>query len=476
MKEKISVFLFRQDLRLSDNPGLYEAARKGSVMPVYILDEKRAGKFKMGSASRWWLHHSLLGLNNSLDNKLNLYIGDTKSILLKIFQEYEIEGVYWNRCYEPWRIQDDTEIKAFIREKGITCKTFKASLLWEPWEALKNDGTAYKVYTPFYRNCCLKPPLFCSNLPKPENLVCVKDAHNTVVLTDLKLIDGASWFQKLDKQWTVGENAAQKRLATFLENGLEGYSKDRNYPAQPKTSQLSAHLHFGEISPNQIWQDVQEIKGVDEDKDRFLSELGWREFSYHLLYHFPHLPHKNFQEKFDRFPWQDNAVFLEAWQQGKTGYPIVDAGMRELWATGSMHNRVRMIVASFLVKNLKVHWRHGADWFWDCLVDADLANNSASWQWVAGSGADAAPYFRIFNPILQGEKFDPAGIYTKHFIPELALLPTKYLFKPWQAPDLVLKSSHVILGQTYPKPIVDLETSREEALEAYKTMSKDRDW
>jgi len=279
----------------------------------------------------------------------------------------------------------------------------------------------------------------------------------------------------MEQSWDVGEEAAQKKLSEFLDSGLLGYKEKRSYPYKPNVSRLSPYLHFGEISPNQVWYSVQ-TKSLTEyctkDAEHFLSELGWREFSYYLLYHFPELPRKNFQDKFDRFPWQYNDAFLKAWQKGQTGYPFIDAGMRELWQTGYMHNRVRMVVASFLVKNLLLHWHHGEDWFWDCLLDADLANNSASWQWVAGSGVDAAPYFRIFNPVTQGEKFDPDGHYTRHFVPELNKLPNKFLFKPWEASDDILRAAGVILGQTYPRPIVNLQHSRNQAIQAYKSTFK----
>lgn len=273
----------------------------------------------------------------------------------------------------------------------------------------------------------------------------------------------------MKKCWHIGEKAASKKLSNFLEHGLLGYKEGRNQPASKHVSHLSPHLHFGEISPNQVWQEAQKTRSprFATDLNHFLSELGWREFSYNLLFHVPNLPWKNFQKKFDSFPWQYNPKALKAWQRGQTGYPLVDAGMRELWQTGYMHNRVRMVAASFLVKNLLMHWHHGESWFWDCLVDADLANNSASWQWVAGSGADAAPYFRIFNPVTQGEKFDPDGIYTRALVPELGRLPSKYLFSPWKATDTVLKQAGVKLGVTYPKPIVDLAFSRERALDAY---------
>jgi deoxyribodipyrimidine photo-lyase len=476
MTDKRTIFCFRQDLRLSDNPGLLEAAKNGSVMPIYILDDDSAGMFKMGSASRWWLHHSLDSLNNALNNNLNLYVGRSEEILLRIIKENNISAVYWNRCYEPWRVRDDTTIKSSLKNQNIDCHSFNGSLLWEPWEILKKDKTPYKVYTPFYRNGCLQGSSPRVPLAKPDKLKLLKDLSNKNTLENLNLLPNKKWHKKIEPHWHIGEEAAQQKLITFLDNGLLGYKEKRNYPDKSNISKLSPHLHFGEVSPNQVWHSVQ-TQGLASswftDVDCFLSEIGWREFSYHLLYHFPELPQKNFQRKFDKFPWAGNPSHLECWQKGQTGYPIVDAGMRELWQTGFMHNRVRMIVASFLVKNLLIHWHQGEDWFWDCLVDADLANNSASWQWVAGSGADAAPYFRIFNPITQGEKFDGDGAYTRHFVPELAKLPNKYLFKPWEASEHVLRSASVILGETYPKPIINLAYSREEAMRAYRIISAD---
>ena len=468
-----TVFWFRQDLRISDNPGLFEAAKTGSVLPIYILDDESSCAFKIGAASRWWLHHSLNKLNQSLDNKLNLYIGNSKEIILRLIREKKGNAVYWNRCYEPYRIKDDSEIKAQLKAMNIECKSFNGSLLWEPWEITKKDNSSYKVYTPFYRKGCLQANPPRHPLPKPEKLILVKDSNNNI--DDLNLLSGVQWHKKLELQWQIGEDAGQKRLTEFIDYSLLSYKEDRNYPCKEKVSRLSPHLHFGEISPNQAWHCAQTkgtIDGLESDLDNFLSELGWREFSYYLLYHFPELPRKNFQEKFDQFPWQYDTSHLAAWQKGQTGYPIVDAGMRELWQTGYMHNRVRMIVASFLVKNLLLHWHHGEDWFWECLLDADLASNSASWQWVAGSGVDASPYFRIFNPTLQGEKFDPDGTYTRRFVPELAKLPNQYLFKPWKLSDDALKGYDVILGKTYPKPIVNLEHSRDQALQAYNSIKK----
>lgn len=463
------LFWFRNDLRLADNPGLFEAAKKGQVLPIYIMDE-HLSDFKMGSASKWWLHHSLKNLDASLDCKLNVYAGRPMDVLIDLVKKHNITAVYWNRCYEPDRINDDSKIKAYLKSIAVECQSFNGSLLWEPWEVLKGDKTYYKVFTPYYRNGCLKAGMPRTPLPKPAQLSCIKD-KDAITIDALSLIPKIHWYDQMEETWQIGEQSALNRCESFLNEGLLGYKELRNNPAKRNVSRLSPHLHFGEISPNQVWHAalaVGTVRGVENDLDCFLSELGWREFSYYLLYHFPKLPRQNFQPKFDAFPWIQNEGFLKAWQSGQTGYPIVDAGMRQLWQTGYMHNRVRMIVGSFLIKNLKLHWHHGADWFWDCLVDADLASNSASWQWVAGSGADASPYFRIFNPVLQGQKFDADGEYTRCFVPELKDLPSKYLFNPWTAPDHVLRASGVVLDRDYPRPIVDLARSRDEALLAYK--------
>ena len=466
---------FRQDLRISDNPALLSAIENGVVMPIYIFEDQVGEDRKIGSASKWWLHHSLNSLNKSLANKLNFYCGDAKKILENLVEEFDITGIFWNRCYEPLRIQKDGEIKAFFKQKNIVVKSFNASLLWEPHDVLKSDQTPYKVFTPYYRKGCLQKTPPRKPLPKAENFSIFHDKNNKIKLENLQLLPTIKWDQEMQKYWQIGEDFADKKMQNFVKNNLQNYKDGRNFPSQNNVSRLSPHLHFGEISPHQIWhfalENYQEKKG-ELNLDHFLSELGWREFSYYLLFHFPHLPTKNFQPRFDNFVWQKNQKFLKAWQKGQTGYPIVDAGMRELWQTGQMHNRVRMIVGSFLVKNLLLDWRHGEKWFWDCLVDADLASNSASWQWVAGSGADAAPYFRIFNPVLQGEKFDPDGEYTRKFVPELKNLPAKFLYKPWEAPAEILAKSGVKLGENYPQPIVKIEESRELALKAFKALPK----
>ena len=469
-KNKLSIFWFRQDLRLADNPGLSEAISKGIVLPIYIYDDINSNEYEMGSASKWWLHNSLEKLNDSLNNKLSVYKGDALKILESLTKSYDVESISWNRCYEPWRIKRDKNIKSEIEKKGIEVNTFNGSLLWEPFNILKTDGTPYRVFSPYYRKGCLNaaPPRI--PLKSPEISSLFKDEYNELTIEDLSLIPKVHWFDEMEKLWKPGEVGAQEKLYDFLDDGLFGYKEGRNFPSQKNVSQLSPHIHLGEISPNQVWyaaKQKEDETGIEKDLAHFLSELGWREFSYNLLYHFPTLPRENLQKKFDNFPWQENTDFSDKWKKGHTGYPIVDAGMRELWQTGYMHNRVRMIVGSFLVKNLLLHWHEGEKWFWDCLIDADLASNSASWQWVAGSGADAAPYFRIFNPISQGIKFDPEGEYTKKFLPELRDLPIKYLYSPWEAPADVLEQANIKLGENYPKPIVDLKESREKALDAF---------
>jgi deoxyribodipyrimidine photo-lyase len=471
MNHPTVIHWFRQDLRLSDNPAFYHASQQGIILPIYILDDENAAKHKMGEASRFWLHYSLASLNQSLDQKLSLSQGDPLATLLSLSDRYDIKDIFWNRCYEPWRIKRDKHIKEQLENKGINVHSYNGSLLWEPWNIKKGDGTPYKVFTPFYRKGCLKFSVPREPLPKPESIQLYRDVHHSLMIDELSLLPAIRWDRKMEPYWHIGETGAHQRLSEFLEEGIENYKEGRNLPAKPYVSRLSPYLHFGELSPNQVWYAAQ-MQGDDINVVHFCRELGWREFSYSLLYFNPDLPKKNLQAKFDRFPWNEDEEKLKAWQRGKTGIPMVDAGMRELWQTGYIHNRARMIVGSFLVKNLLLHWHHGERWFWDCLVDADLANNSASWQWVAGCGADAAPYFRIFNPITQGQKFDPEGEYIRRFLPELNTLPNKYLFNPWEAPDNILKNANVVLGQDYPKPIVDLKLSRQKALDAFGSLKQ----
>ena len=476
----VTVHWFRQDLRLADNPALFAAAARGQVLPLFILDDHNAGDWSAGRASRWWLHHSLKQLDQSLHGHLLVRSGDARVVLDEVVRKYKASAVYWNRCYEPWRIQRDTQIKQDLEEAGITAKSFNGALLWEPWSVLKKDGTPYKVFTPYYRKGCLsaEPPRKPFPVPPQLDLLATRarsgvDSLGLLPKRGMVGQPAIRWDKRLAEHRSkhglgIGEAAAAARLQGFLDDALAGYQVGRDFPARSHCSQLSAHLHFGEISPNQVW--YAPFTEVDDDLDCFHSELGWREFSNYLLYHFPALPDDNFQPKFDPFPWQDDLAIRKRWQQGMTGIPMVDAGMRELLQTGFMHNRVRMITGSFLVKNLRQHWRHGERWFWDCLVDADLASNAASWQWVAGSGADAAPYFRIFNPVTQGKRFDPDGEYIRHYVPELTRLPNRWLFAPWEAPEQVLHEAGINLGEDYPLPVVDLRQSREQALSAWKML------
>lgn len=465
MTSKTCILWFRQDLRLQDNPALKAAVDAGySIVPVYILDDENADAWKLGGASRWWLHNSLNSLNENLDGNFVFRSGKADDVLPALVKEIGADAVYWNRCYEPWRIDRDKGIKSALKDDGTEVETFNGSLLWEPWQVLKQDETPYKVFTPYYRKGCLKTtPREPMGTPKDISFA----THNVSKgsLDDLNLMPDIEWYKDMDDFWDVSEKGAHDRLNTFLEDGLQTYKENRNRPDFENVSRLSPYLHHGEISPHQVWHIARAYAHTnsipESDIDCFCSELGWREFSYYLLYHFPKITWENFQEKYNAFPWiAQESNDLERWRRGQTGIPIVDAGMRQLWQTGWMHNRVRMVVASLLVKNMLVHWHRGEEWFWDTLVDADLASNSASWQWVAGSGADAAPYFRIFNPVTQGEKFDPNGDYIRKYVPELESFDTRYIHKPWQSPNP---------PANYPAPIVDLKESRERALEALQS-------
>ncbi len=469
------IYWFRQDLRLQDNPALQAAQATGApIIPLYILDDAAAGDWPLGGASRVWLHHSLQALNASLGRHLVVRKGPAQAVLGQLIAEHGVSGVYWNRCYEPAAKTRDEGIKTWLRGQGLAAHSFNGALLWEPWEVLKDDGTPYQVFTPFYRKGCLQragAPRRPVTTELPVHCYTVPDRGG---VDDLTLLPHIGWDKDVIADWQPGEVGAQARLQEFVDQGLQSYKDGRNLPAKPFVSRLSPHLHWGEISPQTAWhmaQDAALAQGWEQGVDTFHSELGWREFSHSLLYYSPALPTDPIQAKFSQFPWQQpDPVVLQAWQRGQTGYPIVDAGMRELWQTGYMHNRVRMIVASFLVKHLLIHWHEGARWFWDCLFDASLANNSASWQWVAGCGADAAPYFRIFNPITQGEKFDPDGAYICRFVPELAHYPDALIHQPWQAPLLVQKGAGCLIGRDYPAPIIDHTFARNRALAALQSI------
>ena len=381
--------------------------------------------------------------------------------------------VYCSRHYQPWSASLEQTLKDKLTEADVTLKRYPGTLLHEPENVATGGGTPFKVFTPFWRACNRRPEPAAPLSAPPLSASSAKVTSEE--LSDWELTPTApNWAYGWNDLWRPGETGARAALDEFLDHHVPNYGDGRDIPSQPNTSKLSPYLRFGNISPRQVWHAAQSAKIAQphssDSIDKFLSEIGWREFCYHLLYHFPSMPDEAFNPKFNFFPWGDDQDRLKAWQRGQTGYPLVDAGMRELWQTGFMHNRVRMVVASFLTKHLLLSWRAGEAWFWDCLLDADLASNACSWQWVGGSGADASPYFRIFNPIAQGEKFDKAGGYTRRWVPELAGLPDKYLHKPWEAPDNVLSESGVTLGQTYPLPIVDHKTAREEALSAYATL------
>ena len=477
------IFWYRQDLRLADQPGLARAIawateKSAPLILLYVLDDETAGPWRWGGASRWWLHHSLVDLSAAiarLGNRLVLRRGRADQIIRDLVAQTGAGAVCWNRCYEPFAIARDRDLKTDLKNRGVTVETFNAALLNEPWQVKKNDGTWYKVFTPFWKRS-LEIMDVPRPLPTPQSLPPAADVIGDTLESFGLLPTRPDWAGGLLASWRVGEGAAHDRLAHFCQTALKGYHDQRNIPGIPGTSGLSPALHWGEISPRQIWhftQDFMAHQGGCHDKDgeHFLREVGWREFSVNLLYHYPDLPHTPLDNKFSQFPWSDQSPdLIRAWQRGQTGIPIIDAGMRELWQTGWMHNRVRMIVGSFLVKNMLIPWQQGEAWFWDTLVDADLANNAASWQWIAGCGADAAPYFRVFNPILQSQKFDPQGVYIRRYVPEVSRLDDANIHCPWLVPGDKLRRAGIILGQTYPVPIVDLAQSRQRALDAYEKM------
>jgi deoxyribodipyrimidine photo-lyase len=464
---------FRQDLRLSDNPALIHAVNsKRPIVCVYVLDDVTPKEWRWGGASRWWLHKSLEALDAELKRKggsLFLRRGLAESILPKLIEDTAAEMVVWNRCYEPFAIARDTKLKANLTANGIEVQSFNASLLFEPWELKTRTGGSYRVFTPFWRAArALAPPPV--PYPAPPKIDFYEHSIASGDLSDWQLLPSKpDWAGGLRDHWTPGEAGARERLSEFLKH-IGKYSGGRDHPDRDDTSRLSPHLHWGEISPGQVWHAVNNHAAEHGSGDKFLSEIGWREFSYHLLFHNPNLPDQPLRADFAGFPWRASGKQFDAWTKGRTGIPIVDAGMRQLWQTGWMHNRVRMIVASFLIKHLLIDWRRGEKWFWDTLVDADLASNSASWQWVAGCGADAAPFFRIFNPVLQGEKFDSEGDYVRRFVPELSEMPAQHIHKPWAAPTEILKAANVEIDENYPHPIVDLAQGRERALAAFQSL------
>ena len=472
MEEKIGIFWFRQDLRLHDNLAILELIKDcDKIIPLYIFDNNAI----IGSASKWWLYHSLDSLDKSLrlkNSQLFYFNGQPYKILKTISHDHKISNIYWNRLYDKYSIERDSKIKENLKKLNINIKTFPGSLINEPWKIKNKSNSFFKVFTPFWKTCLeenqpiklLSPPSKIETLFIKSSLLASKD--------DFKLFDQkATWINKLALNWVPGEEQALKNFKNFKNKVIENYSDGRDRPDKNYTSKLSPYLHFGEISPERIFEEIKKKKIINnESKKKFLAEIGWREFSYNLLFYYPNIKHEPIQQKFKNFPWKNNSKFLNAWKKGKTGYPIVDAGMRQLYETGWMHNRVRMIVGSFLCKNLLLHWWEGEKWFFDKLVDADLGSNSAGWQWIAGCGADAAPYFRIFNPVTQSLKFDSTGEYVKKFIPELHNIPSNQVHEPWELSAEDQKKFKCLIGKDYPRPIVNLSESRDKALKAFSSL------
>jgi deoxyribodipyrimidine photo-lyase len=473
-----AIVWFRRDLRLTDNPALSAACEQARrVVALYVHAPEEDNEWAPGGASRWWLHHSLEALGGALRSRggeLCLRRGESLATLLAVARETDATQVYWNRLYDPAAVARDTGIKAALRAAGLECESFNAALLHEPWEVRTGQGEPYRVFTPFWRGCAARLDALPRPLPAPASIQSPAPAPPSLPLEALELRPRIRWDAGLHEAWTPGEAGALARIEAFTEDALGRYGEGRNRPDLPETSRLSPHLHFGEIGPRQCLAAVRlaiaDRPAVQASADSFVRELGWREFANHLLHHFPHTPTTPLNRQFEAFPWAPNDAWLEAWQRGRTGYPIVDAGMRELWSTGWMHNRVRMIAASMLTKNLRQPWLAGARWFWDTLVDADLANNTLGWQWTAGCGADAAPYFRIFNPMLQTERFDPGRAYLRRWLPELRRLPDTWIHRPWEAPATVLEEAGVVLDRDYPRPVVDFGESRAAALGAYASI------
>ena len=478
MTRRPALVWFRQDLRLDDNPALAAACRSGApIAPIFVLDDETAGKWRCGAAGRWWLHHSLTALADDLAKycvRLVLRRGRADEIIPLVAAEIGAASVHWNRCYEPAHVARDQRIKTDLRQSGVAAESFNAGSIAEPWSMKTRTGNPYRVFTPFWK--ALRgdhsPP---APQPKPAQIDPFRGEFSGDHLDVWRLLPTSPNWAGGFSDWMPGEAGARARLGSFL-GRVGSYGMDRNRPDLLGTSRLSPHLHWGEIGPRQVWHRILahcHAKELATDSaESFLREIGWREFATHLLFHFPHMPERALRPEFETFPSIPDTNLADCWRRGVTGYPLVDAGMRELWSTGWMHNRVRMVAASFLVKHLLQPWQQGAAWFWDTLVDADLANNSAGWQWVAGSGADAAPYFRIFNPVIQSARFDPNGDYIRRWVPELSRLPAKLIHQPWTADDDARCAAGSDLGGGYPQPIVDHAAARRRALSAFAAIKK----
>jgi len=481
MTNRPTIVWFTRDLRLSDHPALHAAARNGPVVPLFILQDSSASGWPMGGASRWWLAQSLRALADDLaarGSKLILRRGDPASVLHEMAKQTGADAVYWSRAYEPDLIRAQDEAREVLEAQGVTVKRFSGRILFEPEKIATQDGSPYKVFTPFYKGILARGGP-SEPISAPDKLDAPEAWPESDVLDSWGLEPTKpDWAGGFRATWTPGEQGARDRLDWFLREAAPEYDEMRDRPDIDGTSRLSPYLSFGEISPRQVWHAAQARSdagsGAEDGIRSFLSEIVWREFSYHLLFHWPGLPDTSWRPEFREFPWEEDEDALRAWQRGQTGYPIVDAAMRQLYEIGWMHNRARMITASFLIKDLLIPWQRGEAWFWDTLVDADLASNAAGWQWTAGSGADAAPYFRIFNPVRQAERFDPKGDYVRQWVPELAELPAKHIHKPWEAPAEVLQDAGVRLGESYPAPIVNHASARKRALAAYDAVKRAR--
>lgn len=470
-----AIFWFRRDLRLDDNPALHAAMKRAPVIiPVYIHDPEAEGDWAPGGASRWWLHESLTHLSRELEmrgSRLILRRGPSLDVLETLLGETGAEAVFWNRLYEPDLVARDRGVKTALRGMGIHAESHRAGLLCEPWELATGSGEAYRVFTPYWRALRSRTAI-PAPAGEPRALPAPPRWPASRRVAELELVPPrAGWHHKLAAYWQPGEAGGRGRLNHFLAGIMPDYAQGRDFPGIDGVSALSPHLHFGELGPARVWSRVREHLEIDPQAragaEAWLRELGWREFAHHVLFHFPETPDQPLYRRWRHFPWREDYLpQLRAWRRGETGVPIVDAAMRQLWETGWMHNRLRMIVASWLVKNLRVPWQEGARWFWDTLVDADLANNTLGWQWSAGCGADAAPYFRIFNPFTQSRRFDPRGIFLRRWLPELAELPDRHIHAPHDAPAAVLAAAGVRPGRDYPRPMVDYRASRQQALAA----------
>lgn len=453
------------DLRLEDHEALYKASQEGEyVIPLFIYSAEKT-KWSDGAASKWWLHHSLTSLSHAykeIGGKLILKKGDPFKVLQGLIKTHPIKAVYYLERFEKEKYERDQLIK---RKLSVPMQGFNGNYLICPRELLNKSKKPYCVYTPFYRTALKEIDLHKKLFSKPRKIQTPKIPSDS--LDTWKLLPKKPWYEKLEKYWEPGRLGAKKQIKVFQAH-IAKYATQRDIPAIEGTSRLSPHLHFGEISPREV---LVALGARGHGATQFVKEIIWREFANYFLFHFPTVSDSNWKKEFNQFPWKHSKVKLEAWQKGQTGYPIIDAGMRQLWQTGWMHNRVRMIVASFLIKDLMIHWKEGASWFWDTLVDADLASNSMNWQWVAGSGPDASPFFRIFNPTVQGKKFDPEGEYVKKYVPELKKLPSKWVHTPWLAPEDVLKSAGIVIGENYPSPIVDHDIEKKKALSFYQKLS-----